>query len=55
MKATELEVGPILADLDGLEGAQRQQRLQRAIDDVRADNIPEALQVAILFDLEARK
>ena len=54
MKAKDLEVVPILADLEGLEGPQQKQRLQRAIDDVRADNIPEALQVAILFDLEAR-
>ncbi len=54
MKAKELEVAPIVADLQGLEGPQQKQRLQRAIDDVRADNIPEALQVAILFELENR-
>jgi hypothetical protein len=54
MKATELEVAPIVADLEGLDAPQRRQRLQRAIDDVRADNIPEALQVAMLFDLESR-
>lgn len=54
MKAKDLEIAPTLADLEGLEGPQQKQRLQRAIDDVRADNIPEALQVAILFDLEAR-
>jgi len=54
LKAKDLEVAPILDDLEGLDGPPAKQRLQRAIDDVRADNIPEALQVAILFDLEAR-
>lgn len=54
LKAKELEVAPILADLEGLDDPRQRQRLQRAIDDVRADNIPEALQVAILFDLENR-
>lgn len=54
LKAKELEVAPIVADLEGLDAARQKQRLQRAIDDVRADNIPEALQVAILFDLESR-
>lgn len=54
LKAKDLEMAPILADLEGLDTPQGKQRLQRAIDDVRADNIPEALQVAILFDLEGR-
>lgn len=54
VKATELEVAPLVADLEGLDLLQQQQRLQRAVDDIRADNIPEALQAAILYDLEGR-
>ncbi len=50
--ATELEVAPVLADLEGLTQTAKRQRLQRSIDDVRADNIPEALQAAVLFQLE---
>ncbi len=54
MTATQLEVAPLVASLEGLDVPQQRQQLQRAIDEVRADNIPEALQVAILFDLEGR-
>lgn len=52
--AMKLEVASLVADLEGLGATVKQQRLQRAIDDVRADNIPEPLQAAVLFDLEAR-
>ena len=52
--ATRLEVAPVVTALADLEPTPKLQRLQRAIDDVRADNIPEALQAAVLFELEGQ-
>ncbi len=49
----KLEVAPVLDEIAHLESsALKSQRLQRAIDDIRVDNIPEALQRAVLFELE---
>ncbi len=52
MKAKDLEIAAL--DLAGLDPLQQRQRIEGAIAEVRADNIPEALQVAILYDLENR-
>jgi hypothetical protein len=52
IEATKLELAPIHAELDGLDAPQQRQRLERAIEAVRADNMPEPLQVAVLYALE---
>ena len=52
MKAKDLEIAAL--DLAGLDPLQQRQRIEGAIAEVRADNIPEALQIAILYDLESR-
>ncbi|MBA2544963.1 MAG: hypothetical protein H0V17_35295 [Deltaproteobacteria bacterium] len=51
--ASKLEISEILTSIEGLTVTLQQQRLQRAIDDIRADNMPEALQAAVLYELNA--
>jgi hypothetical protein len=52
--ATRLEIAPILAEIEGLPGPIAKNRLAKEIEAVRADNIPEELQAAILRDLDGR-
>jgi hypothetical protein len=53
--ACRIELAPVLGRLDGLSGAgAKKHRLQRAIDEVRADNMPEELQEFEVRQLEAR-
>lgn len=53
--ASRIELAPLLVTIDGLASAgARRHALQRAIDEVRADNIPEELQATELRQLEAR-
>ncbi len=53
--ASRIELAPILGKIDGLASpGARKHQLQRAIDEVRADNIPEELQEAEVRQLEAR-
>jgi hypothetical protein len=52
--ASKRETTEILASIETLTTPQaKQQRLQRAVDDVTADNMPEALQAAVLYELNA--
>ncbi len=52
--ACRIELAPILARIDGLGPGARKHQLQRAIDEVRADNIPGELGEAEVRELEAR-
>ncbi|MBA3394362.1 MAG: hypothetical protein H0T89_17075 [Deltaproteobacteria bacterium] len=48
------ELAPIFARIDGVASSTRRRELQRALSDVRADNIPEELREAELVDLDRR-
>lgn len=50
--ASKLETSAIIDELAGLDLPQQRQRLERAIEAVRADNMPEPLQAAVLYALE---
>jgi len=52
--ASKIELTPILAEVEGLSAIAAKGRLQRAIDEVRADNMPEELQAAVLRELDGR-
>lgn len=53
--AVRIELAPILRQIDGLAGGgAKRHRLQRAIEEVRADNIPAELQAAEVRALEER-
>lgn len=53
--ASRLELAPLLGAIDALTStAAKQHRLQRALDELRADNIPEELQEAEARQLEAK-
>jgi len=53
--ASRIELAPVLGKIDALASAAAKKHwLQRAIDEVRADNIPEELQEDEVRRLEAR-
>lgn len=53
LAATTLELAPTLARVDAASSpAQKQQELRAAIAQIRADNIPEALQMGMIYRLE---
>jgi hypothetical protein len=52
--AARLELAPILEEVEGMSSVAAKGRLGRAIDAIRADNIPEELQAAVLRELDAR-
>jgi hypothetical protein len=53
--ASRLELAPLLGAIDALASiAAKKHRLQRALDDLRSDNIPEELQEAEVRQLEAK-
>jgi hypothetical protein len=53
--ASRIELAPILGRIDGLASpGARKHQLQRAIEEIRADNIPEELQAAEVQQLESR-
>lgn len=55
LAATTIELAPILARIDAVAApALQQQELRAAITAIRADNIPEALQAGMIYQLEQR-
>ncbi|MEO8699031.1 MAG: hypothetical protein ABI867_03275 [Kofleriaceae bacterium] len=52
--ATRLELAPVFEEVEGLSPIAAKGRLQHAIEGVRADNIPEELQISVLGQLELR-
>ncbi len=54
LAASRLELGPLLGRLEGLDGPAARQQVQRAIEELRADNVPDELEALELRQLEAR-
>jgi hypothetical protein len=52
--AVAFEVAPFLDEVEGMSSIAAKGRLQRAIDMVRADNMPEELQTSVLRELDTR-
>jgi len=50
-----VELATLMAPIERLAGAARSREVARAIDQVRADNMPEELRAALLRDLEAKR
>ena len=52
--AATIELAPYFDEVEGMSSIAAKTRLQRAIDAVRADNMPEDLQATVLRELDAR-